>query len=145
MPYINPEAVEKAKQVGVLEYLQQHEPGNLVKLSGNSYCTRDHDSLKVSSNGKWYWFSRSIGGYNALDYLTKVEDLPFIQALQILSGETFERHYDYEKPVEKEEKVLQIPELSENTTRVKRYLMRRGIEPEIIDYGIQNALIFEVS
>ena len=142
MPYINPEAVEKAKRVGLLEYLQQHEPGNLVKLSGNNYCTKDHSSLKIS-NGKWYWFSRGIGGYNALDYLTKVEELSFIQALQILSGETFERSYDYEKPIEKEERVLQIPELSENTTRVKRYLMKRGIDPEIIDYGIQNAMIFE--
>ena len=142
MPYINPEAVEKAKRVGLLEYLQQHEPGNLVKLSGNNYCTKDHSSLKIS-NGKWYWFSRGIGGYNALDYLTKVEELSFIQALQILSGETFERSYDYEKPIEKEERVLQIPELSENTTRVKQYLMKRGIDPEIIDYGIRNALIFE--
>ena len=142
MPYINPEAVEKAKQIGLLEHLQQHEPGNLVKLTGNNYCTRDHDSLKIS-NGKWYWFSQGIGGYNALDYLTKVEELSFIQALQILSGETFDCHNDYEKPPEKEEKVLQIPELSADTTRVRKYLMKRGIAPEIIDYGIKHAMIFE--
>ena len=142
MPYVDPEAVEKAKQVDLLSYLQQHEPGNLVKLTGNNYCTRDHDSLKIS-NGKWYWFSRGIGGYNALDYLTKVEELPFIQAVQILSGEIFDRHNDYEKPPEKEEKVLQIPELSTDTTRVRKYLMKRGIDPEIIDYGIKHALIFE--
>ena len=144
MPYIDHEVVEKIKQIDLLSYLQQHEPGNLVKLSENNYCTKEHDSLKIS-NGKWFWFSKGIGGYNALDYLTKVEEMPFIQAVQVLSGETFESHYDYDHHEEKAPRVLQIPALSEDTSRVRQYLMKRGIDPEIIDYGVQNALIFETA
>ena len=144
MPYVDPEAVEKAKQVDLLSYLQQHEPGNLVRINGSNYCTKEHDSLKIS-NGKWFWFSRGIGGYNALDYLTKVEEMPFVQAVQVLSGETFERHIDYDFPKEPAPRVLQIPALSEDTSRVRQYLMKRGIDPEIIDYGIRNAMIFETA
>lgn len=144
MPYIDHEVVEKVKQIDLLSYLQQREPGNLVRINGSNYCTKEHDSLKIS-NGKWFWFSRGIGGYNALDYLTKVEEMPFIQAVQVLSGETFERHYDYDHHEENAPRVLQIPVLSEDTSRVQQYLMKRGIDPEIIDYGIRNALIFETA
>ena len=144
MPYIDREVVERVKQIDLLSYLQQHEPGNLVRINSSNYCTKEHDSLKIS-NGKWFWFSRGIGGYNALDYLTKVEEMPFIQAVQVLSGETFESHYDYDHHEEKAPRVLQIPALSEDTSRVRQYLMKRGIDPEIIDYGIQNALIFETA
>lgn len=72
MPYIPPEVVEQARQIDLLTYLQSCEPQELVRISGNNYTTRTHDSLKIS-NGKWMWWSQRIGGYNALDYL--VNDL----------------------------------------------------------------------
>lgn len=67
MPYIPPEVVEQARQIDLLTYLQSCEPQELVRISGNNYTTRTHDSLKIS-NGKWMWWSQRIGGYNALDY-----------------------------------------------------------------------------
>ena len=66
MPFIPPETIEKARQVDLLTYLRACEPDELVHISGDHYCIREHDSLKIS-NGKWYWFSRGFGGYNALD------------------------------------------------------------------------------
>ena len=44
------------------------------------YCTAEHDSLKIS-NGKWYWWSRGFGGYSALDYLIKVKEYDFVEAV----------------------------------------------------------------
>ena len=76
MPYIPNEIVEKAKQVDLLSYLFSCEPGNLIDLGNGRYCTRDHDSLKIS-NGKWYWFSKGVGGRSALSYLMNVKDLSF--------------------------------------------------------------------
>ena len=52
----------------LLTYLKNYEPHELVHFGGSTYCTREHDSLKIS-NGKWCWFSRGIGGKTALDYL----------------------------------------------------------------------------
>ena len=86
MPYIESEVLEKARQVDLLSYLQSNEPENLIKLSSDIYCTRDHDSLKIS-NGKWYWFSRGFGGVTALDYLMKVQNCSLQQAvMKILGG-----------------------------------------------------------
>lgn len=64
---------------------EPYEPNNLVRVGGSVYCTREHDSLKIS-NGKWYWWSRGIGGVSALDYLIKVKDYGFVEAVEALTG-----------------------------------------------------------
>lgn len=51
MRYIAAEDVAKAKEMDLLTYLRNYEPQELVHVSGNTYCTRDHDSLRIS-NGK---------------------------------------------------------------------------------------------
>ena len=83
MPYIAPEVVTEAKRMDLLTYLRTYEPGQLVRVSGNTYCTREHDSLKIS-NGKWMWWSKGIGGRTALDYLIKVKELSFIEAVETI-------------------------------------------------------------
>lgn len=72
MGYVTREMIDRAKKMDLLTYLQTYEPQELVHFGGNTYCTREHDSLKIS-NGKWCWFSRGIGGKTALDYLIKVK------------------------------------------------------------------------
>ena len=54
--YYYPYEVQQAKNMDLLTYLRQFEPQELVHLSGDNYCTKTHDSLKIS-NGLWYWFS----------------------------------------------------------------------------------------
>lgn len=85
MPYIPPEVIEQARQIDLLSYMKAFEPGELVRISGNNYTTRTHDSLKIS-NGKWMWWSQRIGGYNALDYLIKVKEYSFVEAVETLMG-----------------------------------------------------------
>ena len=68
MAYIHPEVIAEARKVDLFSYLQATDPNELVKCDGNEYCTRTHDSLKIS-NGKWFWWSRGIGGRSAVDYL----------------------------------------------------------------------------
>lgn len=81
MPYIPPEVVARAREMDLLTYLRTYEPQELVHFGGDTYCTREHDSLKIS-NGKWCWFSRGIGGYSALDYLIKVKKCPLRRQLK---------------------------------------------------------------
>ena len=84
MPYYTEEQIKKARSIDLLTYLQTYEPIELVHVRGNTYCTATHDSLKLS-NGKWYWWSRGIGGSSALDYLIKVKGLQFLDAMAILT------------------------------------------------------------
>lgn len=52
MPYIAPEVIEQARQIDLLTYLKNCEPHELVRILGNNYTTRSHDSLKISmANG----------------------------------------------------------------------------------------------
>ena len=57
MSYVGKEQIQKAKEVDLISYLKAYEPDELVHISGENYCTKTHDSLKIS-NGKWNWFSR---------------------------------------------------------------------------------------
>lgn len=145
MPYVSAEAIEQARHTDLLSWLQSNEPGNLVKLAGNNYCTREHDSLKIS-NGKWHWFSRGIGGASALDYLIKVKEYTFPRAVEaITSGAAMKMPPFSYAPKEQKPKRLLMPELTTTPSIAKDYLKGRGIHPVIIDYCIQRSLIFETA
>lgn len=143
MPYVTPEQIERAKQMDLLTYLQHCEPQELVRFSGNVYTTRTHDSLKIS-NGKWYWWSRNIGGRSALDYLIKVRGMSFPEAVIQIDGQAVvippvlpmsQTSIVHKKPL--------LPEKNVNNDRVIAYLTGRGIHREIIDYCIQANRLYE--
>ncbi len=79
------QSCREVKRMDLLTYLKNYEPYELVHFSGNTYTTRTHDSLKIS-NGKWMWWSQSIGGRSALDYLIKVRGYSFMEAVELLAG-----------------------------------------------------------
>lgn len=142
MPFIPQETIEKARQVDLLSYLKACEPGELVKISNGHYCTREHDSLKIS-NGKWYWFSRGFGGYNALDYLIKVKEIPFLEAVERITGQAAYQPQRPHPAKSEKPKVLLLPNTSRSTSRVHAYLRSRGIDTELIDFCIQTGRLYE--
>ena len=85
MAFATKEEIAKAKEMDLLTYLQNYEPDELVKVANGTYCTREHDSLKIS-NGKWYWFSRNIGSSTALDYLIYVKGYTLPAAVETRLG-----------------------------------------------------------
>jgi hypothetical protein len=143
MPYFTKEQIEKARSVDLLTYLQTHEPAELVKLKGDTYCTREHSSLKIS-NGKWMWWSKGFGGASALDYLIKVRGLKFTDALgKILQGEAAKPPvFMQEKQPDKAKRLL-LPERSETNDHVIRYLTGRGIDRDLIDACIHRGVLYE--
>lgn len=143
MPFIPPEQVAKAKEMDLLTYLKTYEPGELVRISDREYCTRTHDSLKIS-NGKWMWWSQGIGGKSAVDYLVAVQGLSFPDAVQrILENKSIDIPRSRSPTVIKTAKKLILPRASPTNNIAKRYLMDRGIAENIIDLCIQNGSIYE--
>ncbi len=132
MAYFTPEDIQQAKQLDLLTYLQIYEPDQLVKVSGDTYCTKEHDSLKIS-NGKWHWFSRQIGGKTALDYLVKVKGCSFLEAMEIIQGKPLPKAIPAPAP-KQEPKQLLLPERNDNADAVIRYLKGRGIHDVILRY-----------
>ena len=143
MPYIAPEVITEAKRMDLLTYLRTYEPNELVRYSGNTYCTREHDSLKIS-NGKWMWWSRGIGGKSALDYLIKVKGLDFVEAVETIMGQCAVSAPVYEKESRSyENQQLLLPQKSPSNDVVTQYLFSRGIDYEIINYCLDKELIIE--
>ena len=146
-PYvqIDPDVLERARQIDLLSYLRAYEPSNLVKVKGttNVYCTAEHDSLKIS-NGKWYWWSRGFGGYSALDYLMKVREYGFVEAVEILTGQALA---DWKPPPpapkKDEPKVLLLPPKNKDCDRVTEYLFGRGIDYSLIQECVADGTIYE--
>jgi len=143
MPYVEPEAILQAKQMDLLTYLQNYEPNELVHISGNVYCTKTHNSLRIS-NGKWNWFSRGIGGRSALDYLIKVKELSFVEAVEQIVGQAAVRSPVFHRQeTTKLERKLILPERNDNNEKVIAYLASRGIHAVITDYCIKTKRLFE--
>ena len=146
MPYYTEEQIMKARAIDLLTYLQTYEPTELVHVRGNTYCTREHDSLKIS-NGKWMWWSRGFGGSSALDYLIKVKGMQFMDAMKILTADSELALNNApvlgESRQNKGTRKLLLPEKSETNLEVIRYLSSRGIDRDIIKECIEEGLLYE--
>ncbi len=142
MSYVSPEEVREAKQMDLLTYLQSYEPDELVRLAGDTYCTKEHDSLKIS-NGKWHWFSQGIGGKTALDYLIKVKNYSFLDAVETILGRAAEKPPIFHAPRHEQDKKFILPQMTSSPYRVVKYLMRRGIDYEIVNHCFLNGLLCE--
>lgn len=142
MGYVTPEAIALAKQMDLVTYLRLFEPDELVRINANTYCTRTHDSLKIS-NGMWNWFSRHCGGKNAIDYLMIVKGYSFTQAVETITGSGISVPVPQPVSQPKSRKVLLLPEKNHSANQVRHYLRGRGIHPDIIDYCIRNGMLYE--
>ena len=143
--FYTPETVEKAKKIDLLTYLKNYEPYELVEVCKGTYTTKTHDSLKIS-NGLWYWFTREVGGKSAIDYLMKVKNYNFVEAVKTVMGNIqIQPPTIYKQQEKNQNKNLILPLKAENNERAINYLLSRGISQEIIQYCIDNNLLYEES
>lgn len=95
---VSPEQIEQERRLDLLSYLQQYEPHELVRVNNGVYSTLTNDSLKIS-RGKWFRWSTGVGGVSALDYLVKVRDMGFVDAvlhcLNHITGRTMLANSEY--------------------------------------------------
>lgn len=142
MKSVSKERIIQARKLDLLEYLQCREPDELVSCGNGVYCTRTHDSLKLS-HGKWYWWSRGIGGRSALDYLTAVRGLSLPEAVEVIEGVSVcPAPAVTRKPPPKRQKLL-LPKAAPNNQRAVQYLSQRGICRAVLKGCLEKGLIYE--
>ena len=138
---VSKEQIVQAKEWDLLSYLQTYEPHELKRCGQHEYCTRTHDSLKIS-HGKWCWHSRGFGGRTALDYLIKVRGMDFVGAVEALCG--YRAPPPQEKPsAPPPKKPFALPESSRFPAMMLAYLQNRGIHPDLIRDCIQAGTLYE--
>jgi len=143
MPKLTEEQISQARSVDLLDYLRTHEPGNVRKNSSGEYYLVEHDSLKIS-NGKWFRHSTQQGGYSALDFLIKIRGIPFVDAVQSLTGVT--EYKAISKAVSqspKPAKLFSLPKPNRNNDLAVAYLRERGISKAVIYRCIEAGLLYE--
>lgn len=77
---------------------------------------------------------RGFGGYSALDYLVKVREIFFVEAVKILNRQVsaYQNAPCRYRLKEKEKKLL-LPEINNSQNRVIRYLLRQGNRKKIFN------------
>ena len=145
MAYFTQEQIKQAKAIDLLTYLQIYKPDELVHESRETYHTKTHDSLKIS-NGMWYWFSKSIGGKTALEYLIQVEEMNFTDAVShLIQQKGIEKKPILKQEWTEKEKIerFKLPKKASNNDKVISYLQSRGISKMIIDECINKGYIYQ--
>lgn len=141
--FVPQDEAERAKSVGCLQYFQRSRPGELKRV-GKDFCLKDHDSCKMSENGKWVWYTRGAGGNDAISFLMKIEGMTFQEAcLEILNGVAKDMPMTATK-VERDARTFIMPNKDANTDIVRNYLVnKRGIDEEVVDYFLSTGDIYQ--
>ena len=145
---VTKEQIAQARQVGILAYMQAHEPEELVRVGTQEYKTRTHDSLRISLNGKWNWCSRGFGGANALNYLIQVKGMDFISAVQELCNEEPAISVPYSTFVWRGSQAptrrkFDAPAPDKDNTAALAYLRRRGICDSVLGFCIEHKILYQ--
>jgi hypothetical protein len=138
---IDEKTIEQARNTDIIAFLEQRHGFTFVHRGG-AYRCRQHPSFAVKNDRlSWFWHSRGIGGHGAIDYLMKMEHLPFRQAVKAVSGITPPTvHPRREEPP----KALVLPEKAGISLRLYDYLCnQRGIDSDIVNTLIQKEKLYE--
>ncbi|MDR1703680.1 MAG: DUF3991 and toprim domain-containing protein [Clostridiales bacterium] len=138
---IDTKEVEQARNTDIIAFLERR-CGFAFAHRGGAYRCNQHPSLAVKDDRRsWYWHSKGVGGYGALDYLIKAENLSFREA--VVSAGSCSGIASAPEP-RPQEKTLVLPEKSVfHQGRVYSYLYnKRGIDSRIISSLIQEGKLY---
>ena len=138
-PYVTEEQIRAAKAVNTLAFLLRHQSEQFKRVGRTEYAHCGHDSLKVSSNGKWNWHSKGVGGTTAVQYLMKVEGYDFVRAVQIVCADA---PFLSSPPVIKEKNSgFALPPRGDNF-KAYQYLAGRGVCDEVLAFCFHTGRVY---
>ena len=150
MQGVTKEQIDRAKQIDLLTYFRAWNPQELVRLGAHDYTTKTHDSLKISDNGLWHWYSRNKGGRTALEYLLTDGQMDFIQAVRYLCEEEayapvfFQPVNTVSTPAKVEVGIEYRPPSKDlDATKACAYLEKRCIRAEVMTYCMEAGTFYQ--
>ena len=139
---INKMTVEQARNTDMISFFGNRHGFTFARRGGTYRCCQ-HPSLAVKDDRlSWYWHSQGIGGRGAIDYLMKMERLPFHQAVEAVTGIVA---ITAQPQQEKEQtKTLFLPGKRGLSFRLYAYLcQKRGIDSKIVNTLMQEGKLYE--
>jgi hypothetical protein len=146
---IDNKIIEQARNADIIAFLEKYNGFTFAHQSG-AYRCRQHKSLAVKADRRsFYWHSKGVGGFGALDFLVKVENMPFRDAVAVVTDITLPmvqpRTRRSNAPVPAQPpKTLILPEKAGVPLRLCDYLCnKRGIDSDVVHSLIQKEMIYE--
>ena len=141
--------VAEARNTDIIKFLERYSRFTFTSKSG-AYRCRQHPSLAVKSDClSWYWHSKGVGGFGAIDYLMKVENMRFRDAVEFVSPPCFTEYAQSPRNTPAEcfmppPKNLILPEKAGLNLQLFDYLCnKRGIDSTIVNKLIQERQLYE--
>lgn len=141
--YVTKKQLVDLRKISAYDYLRQYDPDMLVRISKDTYCTKDHDSLHISPRG-WSWWSQGIKGYSAIDYFVAVENLTFPDACHVIMDAIKMDPITITTPRTPKRKEFELPEKDDNNFEVFRYLCKqRKIDKDVVTFFISKNMLYQ--
>jgi hypothetical protein len=145
---IDNDILEQARNADLLAFLGQRRGFTFTRSNGAYRCLQ-HPSLAIKGDrSSFYWHSKGIGGFGTLDYMVKVENMPFRDAVVLCSRTaataTLPPAAGTAHSPAGQQKTLDLPEKRDFPVRLYDYLCcKRGIDSEIVQTLIQKGMLYE--
>jgi len=139
---IEMETILQARSADLIDFLQKR-CGYTFTAKGGAYRCKQHPSLAVKGDRlSWFWHSKGVGGRGVLDYLTKIENMTFREAVETVTGVAPVTAPLYQE--EPQQQTLILPEKAGIPLRLYGYLcVKRGIYRGIVDTLLHEGKIYE--
>ena len=121
---LDKQTVDRARKTDMITFFGKRH-GFTFAHRGNVYRCRQHPSLAVKEDRvSWYWHSHGIGGHGAIDYLMKMGQLPFREAVEAVEGIATVKAQPQQEM--EQTKMLLLPERRGLSFRLYDYLCSTG-------------------
>jgi len=142
MKTIDNKTIEQARNADIIGFFRKHCGFSFDTLR-NAYRCKEHPSLAVNGDRhSWFWHSRGIGGYGPIDWLMKIDNIPFRHAVGIVSGIkliTLPKIHETMPPP-----TLLLPDKRGISVRLYDYLCcKRGIDGWVVSTLIHEEKLYE--
>jgi len=141
---IDSSTIEQARNTDIIAFFEKYH-GFTFAHQGGAYRCKQHPSLVVKDERRsFYWHSKGVGGFGVLDYLTKVENMTFRDAIGVVMGTTPITTPARQQPQAEPPKILVLPEKTGVPLKLYDYLCkRRGVDSDIVNRLMQKGMIYE--
>ena len=146
MEYIkfSSEEIERARNIDIMEFLSRNY-GFEFQKAGKDYRCKQHDSLNIFSDRHgWKWYSKDIGGSNAIDFMMRIERKSFTESVKEILNNNFSVYHD-DEPKRVSDTMVILPEKTHDKfARVYAYLCQtRKLDKDVVADMMKDKKIYQ--
>jgi len=139
------EIVNNIRQTDMVEFLEKRNSFSFKK-QGTDFRCKEHSSLIIRSDKyRWFWNSKAIGGSGVIDYLMKIENTTFPEAIVAAQSIICMPTTFSQTPEARNRAIFSLPEKEKlSPSKLIRYLCEiRGINHNIVSQLIEEDKIYQ--